>query len=209
MKYKSKFITFEGGEAVGKTTQVKMIKDWLEKNGINHLMTREPGGVVLSEAIRKLLLSPEYNPNKKTELLLYTAARSEVVEKLIKPALEERKVVLCDRFYDSTAVYQGYSRDLGIDKVYELQKFALGDFKPDKTILYLMDPELAFKRRDGSNQDRMEGQGMDFHKKVYEGYKIIAEKFPERISVVDASESISEIHKKTVEIVKDTIEIEM
>ncbi|MDD4110599.1 MAG: dTMP kinase [Clostridia bacterium] len=215
MNYKSKFITFEGGEAVGKTTQIKMVKEWLKSLGVKSLFTREPGGVVIAERIREILLTTDINKedylNKDTELLLYTAARSEVVQKLIKPELEKGSVVICDRFFDSTAAYQGYARGLGIDKIYKLQEIVLGKFGPDKTILYLMDPEKAFKRRSEQEikKDRMESEKMDFHKRVYEGYKIIAQKFPERVVEVDASEGIEEVHKKTIEIVKNTIELEM
>lgn len=192
------FITIEGGEACGKSTQVKLLKEFVSTlpNKDDFLFVREPGGTPLAEEIRNLLLN--YNedaPLPLTELLLFCAARHQIVETVIKPALAQGKTVIADRFYDSTIAYQSFARKvLPVDDTLNLIKLAVGDLKPDKTFYFKLSPQEAFKRKANCPPlDRMELEGMDFHQRVSQGYDFMANLEPERFFIVDASKSIEEI----------------
>lgn len=184
--HKGKFITFEGCEGVGKSTQVNMLKDYLKKTGQQAMFLREPGGNTLSEKIRKIILDPDNSEmTPLCEAMLYSAARAQLMGQVIIPALDSGKLIICDRFIDSTMAYQGFARDLGVKTISSLNETVCGDYMPDVTIFLDLPPVEAFKRKGGrDNNDRMELQSLDFHKKVYEGYKKAADMYPDRIILI-------------------------
>ena len=184
--HKGKFITFEGCEGVGKSTQVNMLKDYLKKTGQQAMFLREPGGNTLSEKIRKIILDPDNSEmTPLCEAMLYSAARAQLMGQVIIPALDSGKLIVCDRFIDSTMAYQGFARDLGVKTISSLNETVCGDYMPDVTIFLDLPPDEAFKRKGGrDNNDRMELQSLDFHKKVYEGYKKAADMYPDRIILI-------------------------
>ncbi len=191
------FITFEGGEGAGKTTQAQMLSEALEKAGIETLLTREPGGTFGAEAIRNLVLEGTSDRwSGMTELLLMYAARIDHVEKLIKPALDRGVWVISDRFADSSLAYQGYARGLGPDKVAGVHNSVMGGFEPDLTILFDMDPVLAQKRVEtrGEELSRFDAESLDFHKTLRQAFLDIAESNPNRIVTVDADGSRTNVH---------------
>lgn len=195
------FITMEGPDGSGKTTQIDLLKKYLEKKGYDIVIAREPGGTVIGEAIRKIILNPEYEEmGHMTELLLYASARAQLVNQVIKPALAEGKAVICDRFVESSAVYQGIGRGLGVDTVYEVNNYALGDVQPKLTIFMDLDAEEGIKRKkEQAELDRMEKEDLSFHKRVVDGYRQLARLYPERIVPIDATLPIDTIHSMIVE----------
>ena len=204
------FITFEGGDACGKSTQVKLFKEYVatRKDKDDFVFVREPGGTGLGEKIRELLLSyEEDSPVPKAELLLFLASRAQLFEKVISPAISEGKIVVADRFYDSPIAYQGFSREIfDAEEILKLNKLILGKFKPNLTFYLKIKPEIAFKRKNsGENLDRMEKEALAFHQKVYEGYQFISKKETERFVVLDATKSIEEIHNEIVASVENLI----
>lgn len=186
----------EGPDGSGKTTQIDLLKKYLESKGYDIIITREPGGTVISEAIRGIILNKEYQEmSHMTELLLYASARAQLVNQVIKPALAEGKAVICDRFVESSAVYQGIGRGLGVSTVYEVNNYALGDVKPMLTIFMDLDADEGIKRKENQTElDRMELEDMSFHERVVEGYRQLAQLYPDRIFPVDATLPIEEIH---------------
>ena len=198
---KGKFITFEGGEGVGKTTQLRLIKEYIEKKGVDAVFLREPGGNEISEKIRAVILDRANSAmTGMCEAMLYSAARAQLCEEVIRPALEEGKLVVCDRFIDSTFAYQGVARGLGSEKIDMLNKLACSDIIPDLTIFLDLEPTLAFERKGGADvDDRLEQEGMNFHIKVYEGYKLACEKYKDRIESIDCSGEAEVTHKKIVD----------
>lgn len=194
VKLKYSFISFEGIEGSGKSTQAKLLSEFLSNSNIDFLLTREPGGSKVSEKIREILISEEYEKlNSKTELLLNFAARIEHVEKTIKPALNQGKIVICDRFADSTYAYQGNA--FGIEKqvIDQIAKISLDDFAPQITFLIDVPLELGFARiNNRSTNNRYEKLGLDFHQKVYLGYQELAKK-NKRIIKIDGSKAQNEI----------------
>lgn len=194
-----KFITFEGGEGSGKTTIANLLRDKLEKDGYSVVLTREPGGVAIAEQIRDIIVDVNNTKmDSRTEALLYASSRRQhLVEKVI-PALKENKVVICDRYVDSSLVYQGIGRGLGIDEVYNMNLFATENILPDLTIFFDIKPELGLQRvYSNKNREinRLDLEKLDFHQKVYDGYLTICDKFPERIVKIDASLSIEEVYQ--------------
>lgn len=194
-----KFITFEGGEGSGKTTIANLLRDKLEKDGYSVVLTREPGGVAIAEQIRDIIVDVNNTKmDSRTEALLYASSRRQhLVEKVI-PALKENKVVICDRYVDSSLVYQGIGRGLGIDEVYNMNLFATENILPDLTIFFDIKPELGLQRvYSNKNREinRLDLEKLDFHQKVYDGYLTICDKFPERIIKIDASLSIEEVYQ--------------
>jgi len=191
-----KFITLEGGEGVGKSTQVPRIIDELKKRGIEAIRTREPGGTEGAEKIRNLLVkSNAPNWDMVTELMLFFAARRDHVEKLIKPALAEGKWVICDRFADSSFAYQCYGGNLPLETALEQYKIALGDFWPDLTILFDINNQENLQKaidREGEEK-RFELKGLSFHEKVKQGFKELAQKFPERYVSLTEQKTIPEM----------------
>ena len=191
----------EGPDGSGKTTQIDLLKKYLEHRGYDIVIAREPGGTTIGEAIREIILNPDYKEmGHMTELLLYASARAQLVNEVIKPALAEGKAVLCDRFVESSAVYQGIGRGLGVDTVYEVNNFALGDVKPKLTIFMDLDAEDGIKRKKKQAElDRMEQEDLSFHKRVVEGYRQLAKLYPERIVPINATLPIDEIHSMIVQ----------
>lgn len=193
------FITFEGIEGSGKTTQVRRVSAYLGVRGIAHLVTREPGGTPLADEIRSLLLTPrEERVFPETELLLYEAARAQHVRAVILPAQADGRAVLCDRFCDATLAYQGYSRGIDDARVEGLNAFAAGGLVPDLTLLFDVSPEEGFLRVHGRGalRDRMESESLEFHRIVREGYLRLLERFPGRILRVDASLPEDEVFRR-------------
>ncbi|MCM1498800.1 MAG: dTMP kinase [Clostridium sp.] len=190
------FITMEGPDGSGKTTQISLLKKYLEGRGYDIVIAREPGGTAIGEAIREIILNKEYQEmSHMTELFLYASARVQLVNQVIRPALEEGKAVICDRFVESSAVYQGIGRGLGVETVYEVNNYALGDVKPKLTVFMDIEAEEGIKRkRHQSELDRMEMEDMSFHHRVVEGYRQLSMLYPDRIFPVDATLPIEEIH---------------
>jgi len=192
---KGKFISIEGGEGAGKTTQVKLLAGSLTAAGYEVLLTREPGGTAIGEKIREILLDPNHTKlDLRGELLLYLASRSQLVSEVIRPALESGKVVISDRFHHSTLAYQGGARSLDLALVRRMNNFATGGLLPDITFLLDLPPLEGHKRKGpGSEIDRMEGQGIEFHEKVRQAFLSLAEEEPARIVVLDARKPAQEI----------------
>lgn len=190
---KGLFITFEGTEGSGKSTQIQKAADYLKKKGRKVLVLREPGGTRVSEEIRHILLNKEFEEmTMNTELLLYLAARAQIVGEKILPALQKGMTVICDRFEDSTLAYQGYGRGISIKKILETSRqFVRGVLEPHVTFLLDIDPKLGMKR--GGRHDRMERQSFLFHQKVYRGFKDLGRKNPTRFRVIDARQPIPDV----------------
>lgn len=188
-KEKGLFITLEGPDGGGKTTQAQQLASWFRLYGREVLITREPGGTETAESIRELVLDPALQLSPETESLLQLAARADHVSQVIRPALDAGKVVLCDRFSDSTLVYQGILRDMDLDQLRKLNDFATRSLRPDVTLLLDGDPrELLKRRNDRGIVDKFELQGLAFQDRVRAGYLQLAQAEPERILVVDALE---------------------
>ena len=193
---KNYFITFEGGEGSGKSTQIDFLSDFLKKKGAKVLSTREPGGTPSAEIIRDLVTKGD--PNKwtpLTESLLMWASRTEHVEKLIRPSLEDGKWVLCDRFYHSTYAYQGIGHNLGIEKMQAIKNIVLGDFKPDLTFVLDIDPIVGIERtkKRNSDEDRFEKMNIDFHNKLRHAFIEISKEDPHRFVLIDGELDINSI----------------
>ncbi len=188
------FISFEGIDKSGKSTQISLLVDWVKQKGYEVVQTSEPGGTGLGEKIEKILLEPSTKEiNGISELFLYLADRAEHVEKIIKPALEKGKIVISDRFADATIAYQGYGRRLDIPWVEELNKRATHGFLPDITFLLDISPDLAKKRSGSEEKDRIENEKISFHQKVRQGYLKLAKKHAGRIKVINGEGSVKEI----------------
>ena len=189
------FITFEGPDGSGKTTQIKKLKKKLENRGFETVLTREPGGTAISENIREIILDVKnLEMDNLTEALLYAAARSQHVTQVILPALNASKTVICDRFMDSSIAYQGYGRKLG-DQVRIINEYAVRGISPDITFLLLLEPSIG-KGRIKREYDRLEMEQNIFHEEVYQGYMELAKFNPNRIISIDATKSIAEIEKE-------------
>lgn len=182
---RGKFITFEGCEGSGKSTQLKLLSEYLTSVGADFILTREPGGSGISEDIRKIILSGKNTAMcDECEALLYAAARIQHLREVIAPALEAGKLVVCDRYVYSSLAYQGYARGLGEKFIEEINAVALSDYPPDMTVFLDISPVEAFKRKHGADEnDRIEQMGLAFHEKVYEGYKSLVAKHPDICAV--------------------------
>lgn len=190
------FITIEGGEGAGKTVQIKLLKEHLESLGNEVVSTREPGGVDLAEKIRYLLLNPDVTDmDGMTEILLYAAARREHFIKVIRPALKIGKIVICDRFFDSSFVYQGLVKGFGLKNVFDVNMMAVDNTMPNLTILLDLDPSIGLERihQNDREQNRFDKASIDFHESVRSAYQHLAELFQERIVKVDASGTVDEV----------------
>ena len=201
---KGLFITFEGADGCGKTTQLNLLKDYFENKGCDVLVTREPGGKGLGEKVREILLNYNGEVSDRCESFLFLADRAQNIDVIVKPALEQGKIVLCDRHTDSTAAYQGYGRGLDLDEIHMLNNLATGNKKPDLTLVFDVDIETSMKRV-GSEKDRMENSGNEFFNRVRNGYLELAKQEPERIKVVDATKSIEEVHKNVIKIIETSL----
>lgn len=199
-----KFITFEGGECSGKTSIIKEICQMLEEEKIEYITTREPGGIRIAEEIRNIILdvkNTEMTP--QCEALLYAASRMQHLSQRVIPAINEGKVVLCDRFLDSSLAYQGYARGLGMDSVLKANNFAL-DYMPGLTIFIDVSSEVALKRlanRDKS--DRLDLETLDFHQRVYDGYQEVIKMYPKRIICINGNNSLEEVINDCKKVIKD------
>ncbi len=209
---KGLFISFEGGEACGKSTQIKLLKEYINKykNKDDFVFVREPGGTPLAEEIRKLLLNYEDDkPLPMTELLLFCAARVENVYKVVKPALENGKIVIADRFYDSTIAYQGMARKImSAKQILSLTKTIIGNVSPDLTFYLKISPEKAFDRKKNINEDldRIEKEGLEFHRLVSKGYDYIANLEKQRFCIIDATKTPNEISAQIIETINKKME---
>ncbi|MCC6545354.1 MAG: dTMP kinase [Nitrospirae bacterium] len=206
-----KFITFEGIEGCGKTTQAKLLVQYLEGKGYRVLMTREPGGTAISEAVREILLSTDFsNMHPHTEVLLYLASRAQHVNEVIRPALDDGKIIVCDRFSDSTFVYQSLVRGLDMHMIKSINRFATGKLSPHLTFVLDIDPEEGLRRARSRNQknmreeDRIEKEAMDFHQRVREGYLKWAAENPDRLYVVRSDREKEEVHEEIVGLMEKT-----
>lgn len=196
---KGLFITFEGGDGAGKTTILNQIYEELTARGIEVIKTREPGGIRISEEIRDIIHNPLHlEMEERTEALLYAAARRQHLVEKVFPALEEGKIVLCDRFVDSSLVYQGHARGIGIDEVYAINKFVIQDCMPDVTLYFDITPRKGLERIAANadrEKNRLDLETIEFHEKVYQGYQLIRSRFPERFQTVDAERSLEAVYQ--------------
>lgn len=184
------FITVEGGEGAGKTTAIRYIEEKLVTAGYEVLVTREPGGIRIAEQIRSVILDSEnIEMEGRTEALLYAAARRQHLVEKIVPALDAGKIVLCDRFIDSSLAYQGHARNIGMEEVFQINEFAIDGLLPDLTLFFDLPPAVGLQRIAEGNreQNRLDLETIDFHDKVYEGYQLVKKQFPNRIRTIDAT----------------------
>jgi len=209
---KGKFITFEGPDGSGKGTIIKYVKKFLEKNKIDYILTREPGGIEISEEIREIILNKKHlNMDERTEALLYAAARRQHLIEIVMPALAKGKIVICDRFVDSSLAYQGFARGIGIDEVLKINQFAIDKLMPDLTLFLNVRPEVGLERINKSKvrkKDRLDLESIDFHKKVYEGYNKVLERYPNRITSIDAEQSIKKVSDQSIDVIKTFLDQE-
>lgn len=202
------FITFEGGEGSGKSTQIRLLARTLEAHGMTVRILREPGGTAPGEAVRRILLDPQHvGLDARAELLLYEAARAQLVAEIIEPALEAGEVVLCDRFFDSTTAYQGYGRGLPVEQIVALNMMATGGLVPDRTLLLDVDPGVGVGRATTGGADRLEGESAAFHESVREGFRALAAQEPERVRLIDADGSVEAVAEKVVSALSGLIDL--
>ena len=197
------FITFEGPDGSGKSTIIQKVYDYLIENNYDVIKTREPGGSPIAEKIRNLILDTEnIKMGYRTEALLYAASRAQHVEETILPALNENKIVLCDRFLISSLAYQGVGRDLGIENVRNINKFAINGVFPDFVLFFDVDPITTLKRKSSlDTADRLEKEGNNFHERVYNGYKEILNS-ENNIEIIDATQSVEDVFSQCIEVLK-------
>ena len=205
MKNKGKFIAFEGCEGVGKSTQMRLLSEYLAKRGIAHVVTREPGGGEISEAIRKIILNGKFTSmTDECEALLYAAARVQHLADTVVPALERGETVLCDRYIFSSLAYQGGGRGLSRKFLMEINSYAAENYMPDVTLFLDLPPARAFARKHGADKnDRIEQAGAAFHCKVYETYKELLDEFPGKLVAVDCSGTKQETQEKIRALLKE------
>ncbi|KLH96132.1 dTMP kinase [Brevibacillus formosus] len=206
---KGRFITIEGGEGAGKSTVIAKLYEELRARGVDVLLTREPGGIDIAEKIREIILNPAHTQmDERTEALLYAAARGQHLAEKVLPALEEGKLVLCDRFIDSSLAYQGHARGLGIEAVYQINRFAVGDCMPELTLFFDVQPETGLARINasrGREVNRLDLEGMRFHELVREGYQLVMERDPERFVVIDAEQPMEQVYQSALQALLDRL----
>ncbi len=201
------FITIEGTDGSGKSTQIDLLSKYLTSKGYNVICTREPGGTPISEKIREIIIDKNNSDmTDMTEAMLYAAARAQHVSQVIIPALNEGDIVISDRFTDSSVVYQGFARSMGERFIKNINKYATGDLDPDITFLLKLKPEEGLARKKAQAElDRLEAEKFSFHQRVYDGYVRLAKRHKERIKVIDALKSIDEIHSEIVEGIEELL----
>ncbi|HZJ99047.1 MAG TPA: dTMP kinase [Tissierellaceae bacterium] len=201
------FIALEGPDGSGKSTISRLLGDYFKEKGIDHIVTREPGGTLIGENIRRLILDTEnIEMCPETEALLYAASRGQHVHEVIHPALKESKLVLCDRFVLSSLAYQGVGRELGIKEVKSINDFAIKDVYPDLILFFHIDPGVTLSRKTQKlGGDRLEQEGNDFHNRVYNGYMELLKMYPKNIRIVDASKPILEVLAQSIEEIEKLI----
>jgi dTMP kinase len=202
------FITFEGPEGSGKTSQIIPLANTLRQKGYKVFTTREPGGTAIGDQIRTVLMQLENKSmNPRTEILLFCASRAQLVEEVIRPHLNQGDIVLCDRYADSTLAYQGYGHGLDMDFLRRLLDFATGGLKPDMTLLLDVDPEMGLRRRmnSGGEWNRLDAYELAFHRRVRQGYLKMADEAPQQWKVVDASQPTKDVQQALIEIVQSRL----
>lgn len=194
------FISIEGPEGAGKTTIINLLASQLGDDGFRVVATREPGGIEIAEQIRGVILNKDNTAmDARTEALLYAAARRQHLVEKVRPSLVDGKIILCDRFIDSSLAYQGYARGLGIDEVLSINQFAIEDMMPSLTLYFDLDPEMGLDRINknrGREVNRLDLENLEFHQRVREGYLLLTERFPERIAKIDASKAVEQVLKE-------------
>lgn len=198
------FITFEGIDGCGKTTQLNLLAEYLKEKGVETVITREPGAPGLGEKLREILLNYDGEVSSNCEAFLFLADRAQHIDTLVKPAIEAGKVVLCDRHTDSTLAYQGYGRGVDLEQIKMLNNIATSCLKPDLTFVFDIEVETALSRV-GKSQDRMESAGIEFFEKTRNGYLEIAKQEPQRVKVINAKDSIENIFEQVKNILGKTI----
>ena len=198
---KGVFITFEGADGCGKTTQIKLLDEYLKNKGYKTLVTREPGAKGLGEKLREILLNYDGEVSSTCESFLFLADRAQHVDCIIKPALENGTIVVCDRHIDSTVAYQGYGRGLNLEQIKKLNNIATSGLKPDLTLVFDVDIETS-SARVGDNKDRMESAGKEFFERVRQGFLEIAKQEPQRIKVINSADTIENIHDNVIKLIK-------
>lgn len=203
-----KLIVFEGPDGSGKTTILKKVNQQLSKQGYKLMLVREPGGTEISEKIREIIIDNDnVNMSAKTESLLFAASRAQLIDEKIRPGLENGKIILCDRFVLSSLTYQGVGRGLGIEEVKAINDFATDNIRPDLTIFFNIDYKTALvRKRKNFSADRLENEDFNFHKKIFDTYLDIAQKYNRDIKQVDATRSIEEVSSDVLNLIKDLLE---
>ena len=202
MNKKGLFITFEGSDGSGKSTQLKMAAEFFKNKGFEVVSTRDPGGTLLGLKIREILLHHDGKVASYCELFLYLADRAQHIEEKIIPALQEGKVVLCDRYVDSTLAYQGYARGIDTEEILMLNNIVAKSLMPDLTFVFDVSTEVA-EQRVGETKDRLESEAKEFHQKVRFGFLELTKKFPDRIKVIDANQEIEKVHFDVIKILEN------
>jgi dTMP kinase len=203
LKYPGCFVTLEGPEGAGKTTQVKLLSKQLDVLGVKHVVTRDPGGTPLGRQIRRILLNPENPVHPMAELLLYQADRAQHVAELIMPALQEGNLVICDRYTDSTIAYQGYGRQIDLKLIDQLNEMSTGGLRPQLTVLFDIESSEGLGRLHPGGHDRLEREALEFHHKVRQGYLALAKAEPERFQILDASKPLTTVQSELRKIFAD------
>lgn len=201
---KGLFITFEGIDGCGKTTQLNLLNEYLIKKGYETVITKEPGAKGLGEKLRNILLNYEGDVSDRCESFLFLADRAQNVDMIVNPAIKQNKIVLCDRHIDSTAAYQGYGRGLDLNQINQLNNLATGGRKPDLTFVFDVDLETSALRV-GKDKDRMEKSGQEFFNKVRNGYLEIAKNEPERVKIIDSTKSIEDVFKQVTDFIQSIL----
>lgn len=201
---KGLFITFEGCDGCGKTTQLELLAKFLEEKGYDVVVTREPGAKGLGTKLREILLNYDGEVSSNCESFLFLADRAQHIDTLVKPTITEGKIVLCDRHIDSTVAYQGYGRGINLEQINYLNNLATSGLKPDLTLLFDVDTETSMQRV-GKNKDRMESAGIEFQEKVRHGYLTLAKEEPKRIRIFDSRKTIEQLHQEVLGIIAPLI----
>ncbi|GBF78359.1 dTMP kinase [Paenibacillus sp. 598K] len=203
---KGLFITIEGGEGAGKTTLIETLAEYGAASGRTVVTTREPGGIPIAEQIRQVILDPKHTAmDARTEALLYAAARRQHLVEKVMPALNRGEIVICDRFIDSSLAYQGHARGLGIEEVWEINRFAIAGMMPDLTIYMDVRPEIGLERisrGDNREVNRLDLESLAFHNRVREGYNLLLQRYPERIALVDAEQTPEAVAAQVIALVE-------